>query len=59
MKAKKTTAKRVDAKRNLPQKTAKRSARKVVIDKNVGIRMDTESVTLLGDVARLYLAHLA
>ncbi len=59
MKAKKTIAKRVGAKRHQPHKTAKRPARKVVIDKNVGTIADAESVTLLGDVARLYLEHLA
>jgi hypothetical protein len=59
VKAKKTTAKRVGAKRNLAHKTAKRPARKVVIDKNVGTSVDAESLTLLGDVARLYLEHLA
>ena len=40
MKAKKTTAKRVGAKRYLPHKTMKRPARKVVIDKNVGTTTD-------------------
>ncbi len=55
MKARKTSAKRVGAKRQVPHKAAKRPARKVVIDKNDGIATDAESVTLLGDVARLYL----
>ena len=59
MKAKKTIAKRVGAKRHQPHKTAKRPGRKVVIDRTVGITADAQSVTLLGDVARLYLEHLA
>jgi hypothetical protein len=60
MKAKTATAKRRGVKRPVRHKTAaRRPARQVVLDKKAGTAADAESVTLLGEVARLYLAHIA
>jgi hypothetical protein len=59
VKAKKTTAKRAAAKKPAPTKQAKRAGHRIIIDKYAGTSADAESVTLLRDVARLYLEHLA
>lgn len=59
MKVENTTAKRPAAKKPAASKHAKRPGHRIVIDKKSGASADAESVTLLRDVARLYLEHLA
>lgn len=59
MKAKNTTTKRAAAQEPAPTKQTKRTRHSIIIDTYAGTSADAESVTLLRDVARLYLEHLA
>jgi hypothetical protein len=57
--AKKANAKKPAAKKAHAPKKSGRPARRIVIDTKTGLSAEAESVTLLRDVARLYLDHLA
>lgn len=59
MTAKKTNAQKPAARKVHAPKKGGRPARRIVIDTNTGLSAEAESVTLLRDVARLYLDHLA
>ena len=59
MTTKKAAAKKPAAKKGPAPKKSRRPARRIVIDAKTGVSAEAESVTLLRDVARLYLDHLA
>jgi len=57
--AKKANAKKPATRKARAPKKNGRPARRIVIDTKTGLSAEAESVTLLRDVARLYLDHLA